>query len=69
MPEDAPLSYHTCGLESFDTTRGRQGGIHFHTDHMNTQFSHADFDALRMDPRYAERFAACRSVFVEEPDL
>ncbi len=69
LPEDAPLSYRTCGLESFDTTRGRQGGIHFHTDHMNAQFSHADFDALRLDPRYAERFAACRDVFVEEPDL
>jgi hypothetical protein len=68
LPEDTVLSYATCGLESFDTTRGRLGGVCYRSDHMEAQFSHGSFDALRRDSRYAARFEACCTVFVQGRD-
>jgi transcriptional regulator with XRE-family HTH domain len=68
LPEDTVLSYATCGLESFDTTRGRLGGVCYRSDHMEAQFSHGSFDALRRDSRYAARFEACCTVFVQGGD-
>lgn len=66
LPADTPLSYHTHGLDYFDTTRAKLGGVHYHHDHMTEQFAHRGFDALRQDERYTERFEAARRVFVEE---
>jgi transcriptional regulator with XRE-family HTH domain len=64
LPPDTPMSYGTPGLEGFDTTRAALFGLRYEPDHMEEQFSHAAFDLLRGHPLYAERFAACRRVFV-----
>ncbi len=66
LPPETPLSYATHGLPRFDTTRATLGGLVYEADHMGDQFAHAAFDFLRKDPRYAERFSACRAVFVSE---
>lgn len=66
LPDNAPLSYKTPGLDSFDTTRERQGGIRYRADDMAEQFSHTAFDLLRRDPAYAPRFEGVRQVFVED---
>lgn len=68
LPEDASLSYRTDGLETLDTTRGKLGGIYYCPEHMVSQFAHSGFDSLRRDPRYAPRFDACRTVFVQGGD-
>ena len=69
LPDDMILSYHTAGLDSLDTTRGRLGGIHYHAEHMAEQFSHEGFDALRRDPRYGERFEICCRIFSEGGEM
>ena len=66
LPPDTPVSFHTPGLEGFDTTRATLGRVRYDPVHMQKQFSHAAFDRLRTDERYAERFAACQRVFVVE---
>ncbi len=65
LPGNALLSYRTHGLDSFDTTRAKQGGIHYHPDSMAAEFAHRGFDPLRNDPRYADRFSRVCALFVE----
>lgn len=64
LSPSTPISYHTHGLEGYDTTCATLGGLVYEPDHMKLQFSHPAFDILQSDPRYAERFEACRRVFV-----
>jgi transcriptional regulator with XRE-family HTH domain len=63
LPPETSVSYRTPGLEGFDTTRATLV-LRYEAAHMEEQFSHAAFAPLRSHPLYAERFAACRRVFV-----
>lgn len=64
LPPDAPLSYGTCHLSAYETTRGARGALFYDPEHMEAQFSHPAFAPLREDPATAPRFDACREVFV-----
>jgi transcriptional regulator with XRE-family HTH domain len=68
LPADAVLSYRTHGLDTLDTPRAKLGSIRYHPDDMAAQFAHPAFEPLREDPAYAYRFAAVRSIFVEDPE-
>ena len=63
LSPETPVSYRTAGLEGFDTTRATLV-LRYEAAHMEKQFYHTAFDPLRNHPLYAERFAACRRVFV-----
>ena len=65
LPSDTLMSYKTPGLEGFDTTRAPLC-VRYEPVHMQEQFAHPAFDALRDHPLYRDRFEACRAVFVME---
>ena len=67
LPDEAPLSYNTPGLDTFDVTRKKFNGVYFQPDHMAAQFAHEGFAPLREHPTLAPRFEAACRVFTHMP--
>ncbi len=66
LGKDEPLSYRTCGLDTFDRPRARCS-LYYDGEHMEKVLSHPAFAVLRESSPFDRRFAACERIFLRQP--